>query len=105
MAIRAELMKLFSDTITQQMAAITAQYDAHMKATNETHTEQIQMMLGEIPDPGGAKPGFETNWSKNKLDRLQGFSRRWTSLTGNGWNGVSLSNRQFALRATVHSIC
>ena len=50
------------------MAAITAQYEAHMKASNESHTQQIQMMLNQIQNSGGAQPGFETNYSREKLD-------------------------------------
>ena len=56
------------------------QYEAHMKATNETHTQQIQKMLSQIQKPGGAKmlsqiqkPGgaqqrLELNYNREKLD-------------------------------------
>ena len=56
--------------ITQHMAAITAQYEAHMKTTNESHTQQIQMMLSQIQNAGGAQPGFETNYNREKLDSM-----------------------------------
>ena len=68
MATPAEMTRQFSEMMTQQMAAITAQYEAHMKATNENHTQQIQMMLNQIQNPGGAQPGFETNYNREKLD-------------------------------------
>ena len=68
MAIPAEMMRQCSGMITQQMAAITAQYEEHMKATNESHTQQIQMMLNQIQKPGGAQPGLEANYNREKLD-------------------------------------
>ena len=67
-----KLMRQFSAMITQQMAAITAQYEAHMKATNENRTQQIQMMLSQIQNPGGAQPGLETNSQQGEAG-LQGF--------------------------------
>ena len=64
------------------MAAITAQYEGHMKATNESHTQQIPMMLGKISDPGGAKPGFQTDYNRDKLDskvftKMDKFDGEW----------------------------
>ena len=61
------MMKHFGDMIAQ-MAVITAQYQAHLKATNGNHSEQIQMMLSQIQNPGGAQPGFEKNCKNEKLD-------------------------------------
>ena len=43
-------------------------YEAHKKATNESHTQHVQMMLGKISEPCGAKPGIETNYNRDKLD-------------------------------------
>ena len=82
MAIPAEMMRQFSEMMTQQKAAITAQYEAHMKATNENHTQQIQMMLNQIQNPGGTQPGLETNYNREKLDpkvftKVDKFDGEW----------------------------
>lgn len=45
MSITAELLKQFSNMLTEQIFALHAQYEAHMKATNDSHQHQIQMTL------------------------------------------------------------
>ena len=82
MAIPAEMMRQFSEMMAQQMAAITAQYEAHMKATNENHTQQIQMMLNQIQNLGGTQSGLETNYNREKLDpkvftKVDKFDGEW----------------------------
>ena len=82
MAIPTEMMRQFSEMITQHVAAIAAQYEAHMKATNENHTQQIQMMLNQIQNLGGARPGLETNYNREKLDskvftKVDKFDGEW----------------------------
>ena len=49
-----------------------------MKAIPSRH----KMMLGKISDPGGAKPGFETNYNRDKLDskvfpKVDKFDGEW----------------------------
>ena len=54
--------------ITQQMAAIHTQFEARVKATSDNHNQQIQIMLGQFQNEGGAQPGSETTHNKEKLD-------------------------------------
>ena len=56
--------------------------EAHMKATNETHTQQIQKMLSQIQKPGGAQQGLEMNYNREKLDskvftKVDKFDGEW----------------------------
>ena len=94
MAIPAEMMRQFSEMMTQQMAAITAQYDAHMKATNEKPYPTDSDDAESDSEPrrhtalGLRRTTTERSWTRR-------FSRRWTSLTENGKTGASHSNRQF----------
>ena len=69
-----------------------------MKATNESHTQQIQMMLNQIQKPGGAQSGLETNYNREKLDskvfmKVDKFDGEWK-----GWSFTFKS----AVRSSSH---
>ena len=97
MAIPVDMMKQFSDMMTQQMNAMQVQYEAHMKAMNEDHQKQIQVMINQIRAQGSTPPGLGTH-SKTHLDskafmKVDKFTGEWKDWSFTFKSAVRSTNR------------